>query len=95
MRCAGVSAQCPSFRALLLQIRFGVTTACTLNGPVPEPSGGQQGPIVEDPSDCSINLAADLTPTAVRRLNRVATMCLPPVVEDKAPTPVARVRKFR
>ncbi len=53
------------------------------------------GAIIEDPSDCSINLAATVTRHAGDKVALLASMVLPP--EEGAGTAAVkpRVRKFR
>ncbi len=86
--------RCPSAYA---QVRFGTSNSCSFGGPVPEPdaSDGVSRAVIEDPSDCSINIADDVTAYAANRLCRLAQLALPPPEDEKPPTPVARVRKFR
>lgn len=76
-----------------IEARFGTSTACTLGGPVAAiPEGGA---VIEDPSDCSINLAATVTRHAGDKIALLASMVLPPEDTEDVSIAKPRIRKFR
>lgn len=51
--------------------------------------------MIEDPSDCSINLAATVTRHAGDKIALLASMVLPPEETEAASITKPRIRKFR